>query len=146
MAIRETRTGIIFFLIKKHILKEKLNISDMVVIKSVRDVLHIAEFTELNLKHIHKFTKINNITLNVGWKPKNKISLLELTKLCEKITKNICKKAIQKNTSNYDIPYYVTDNKQVYRIYNWIPKKNINTLLKDLYNWMINNKNLIKKF
>jgi CDP-paratose 2-epimerase len=82
----------------------------------------------------------------VGGGLKNKISLKDLTKKCEKISNNVCKKSKIKFTSNYDIPYYVTDIKMVKKLYKWIPKKNINIILKDIYKWMINNKNLINKF
>ena len=84
--------------------------------------------------------------LNVGGGPKNKISLKNLTKKCEKITNNICKKSKIRFTSNYDIPYYVTDIKKVSSLYKWKPEKNINHILQDLYKWMKENKNLMDKF
>ena len=59
--------GLFSFWIKKHILKEKIKyIGYGGYGNQVRDVLHIDDFNELILKQIHKFNKINNITLNVG--------------------------------------------------------------------------------
>ena len=139
--------GLFSFWVKKHILRQPIKfIGYGGHGNQIRDVLHIDDLNDLIFKQIKKIKKINNFVLNVGGGPKNSISLLELTKACEKITKNKCKKTKQVKTSNYDIPYYVTDNKKVTRIYDWKPKKSINTLLKDLYDWMVNNKKLINKF
>ena len=66
--------------------------------------------------------------------------------MCENITRNFCKIKKIKKTSNYDIPYYVTDNKKVTKLYNWKPSKNIKDILNDIYNWQINNKKILRKF
>ena len=50
---------------------------------------------------------------------KNAISLKDLTKICQKITSNKIKITSKKNTSEYDIPYYVSDNSRVKKIYKW---------------------------
>ena len=108
--------------------------------------MHIEDLNILILKQILSISRINNLTLNVGGGLRNKISLIDLTKKCEKITNNVCKKSKIKSTSNYDIPYYVTDIKMVKKLYKWMPKRNINIILKDIYKWLIRNKNLINKF
>jgi CDP-paratose 2-epimerase len=139
--------GLFSFWVKKHILKKNLKyIGYGGYGNQVRDVLHIDDFNNLILKQIKNLNIINNVVLNVGGGSKNKISLLNLTKACEKLTNNICKKTKKRKTSNYDIPYYVTDNKKVTNFYNWTPKKSVNTLLEDLYIWMMNNKKLINRF
>ena len=45
----------------------------------------------------------------------------------------------------YDIPYFVTDNSKVNKIYKWKPKKNVDCILKDIYQWLSINK-LLKVF
>ncbi|MDP7028441.1 MAG: 3-beta hydroxysteroid dehydrogenase, partial [Candidatus Marinimicrobia bacterium] len=62
--------------------------------------------------------------MNVGGGKKNAVSLKQLTKYCQKITSERIKISPKKNTSIYDIPYYVTDNSKVKKIYKWFPKKN----------------------
>ncbi len=110
----------------------------------VRDIIHIDDVCEIILIQIRKIWKINNITLNIGGGLKNSISLRNLTVKCSKLTGNkIFIKKISK-TSNYDIPYYVTDNKKVSKIYKWKPKKNIDVILKDIYQWM--SKNNLKRY
>ena len=97
-------------------------------------------------KQIRKINKINNLTLNAGGGIKNFISLRDLTNICQKITSNRIKIFSKKTTSEYDIPYYVTSNLKVKKIYNWYPQKNILDIVKDIYKWMIINKKILKKY
>ena len=63
----------------------------------------------------------------------------------KKITGNKLKYTKVKNTSIYDIPYFITDNTLANKIYKWQPKKNIIDIVRDNYKWLIENKkNLIK--
>ena len=112
----------------------------------VRDILHVkdlCEIIELQLKNI-KF--INKKTFTIGGAKNNTISLNDLTNLSEKITKNTIKFNKVKKTSKYDIPYFVSCNKKIFKFYKWKPKKNVNDIIKDTYNWMINNKSKISKY
>ena len=43
-------------------------------------------------------------------------------------------------TSSYDIPYYVTNNSKINKIYNWKPVKNVDDILRDIYFWLKENK------
>ena len=112
----------------------------------VRDVLHIDDLCELIFLQIRKFKNINNKLFTVGGSKKSYISLVELTKICEKLTKNKIKFKKISKTSIYDIPYYVSNNKLVTKTYKWKPKKNINSIVKDVYIWLKNNKYKIKKY
>ena len=112
----------------------------------IRDVVHIEDVCKLITKQIKKINKISNLTLNVGGGSKNFISLKDLTKICQKITSNRIKIFSKKTTSEYDIPYYVTNNLKVKKIYNWHPQKNILDIVKDIYKWMILNKKILKKY
>ena len=68
-----------------------------------------------------------------------------MTQICQKITGNKIKFKSLKKTSIYDIPYFITDNKLVKKIYNWEPRKNIIDIVKDNYKWLQENKtNLLK--
>ena len=77
---------------------------------------------------------------------KNAISLKNLTKICQEITSNKVKIFSKKNTSEYDIPYYVTDNSKVQKMYKWKPRKRIFQIVRDIYEWMIPNKKKLKKY
>ena len=100
---------------------------------------------EIIFKQIKNFNKIKNITFNIGGGEKNSISLKDLTLKCRKISGNKIKISRVSKTSEYDIPYYVTDNKKIKKYYDWQPKKNVDQTVKDIYQWLIKNKK-VKKF
>ena len=112
----------------------------------LRDVLHIEDLCRLIDIQIKNFNKIYNKTFTVGGSNFSKVSLLELTEICQKITNNKIKIGRVAQTSNYDIPYFVTDYSKVYKTYGWKVKKNIFDITHDIYNWLSNNKKIIKKY
>ena len=112
----------------------------------LRDVLHINDLCELILKQIKKFNKINNKLFTVGGSWKSNTSLKELTKICEKITNNKIGFKRVKKTSIYDIPYYISDNRLVSKVYKWKPKNNVFNVVNDMYLWLKKNKSKLKKY
>ena len=139
--------GFVPLWIARHFLKKKLSyIGFGGNGHQVRDILHIDDACEIILKQIKNFKKINNEVFNIGGGIKNAVSLKKLTYKCEKITGNkINLKRISK-TSNYDIPYYVSDNTKVNKIYKWNPSRNIDNILKDIYRWLKSYKKVRKHF
>ena len=103
----------------------------------VRDVLHISDLIDLVKKQIRNFNKIYNQTINVGGSTNCYTSLKDLTKICEKITENKIKFKKIKKTSMYDIPYFITDNSKVSKLYKRRPKKNIFDVVNDTYKWLL---------
>ena len=98
-----------------------------------------------NREQIIKINKINNNIFNVGGGVKNAISLNDLTKISRNVTSNktLIKKKIK--TSNYDLRYYVTDNKKIYSKYNWRVKSSIIDIISDTFKSLNENKqNLLK--
>ena len=139
--------GFVPLWVARHFLKKKLSyIGFGAKGHQVRDVLHIEDVCKIISIQIKKFKKINNMTFNVGGGINNLISLKNLTIKCEKLTKN--KIQIKKiyRTSNYDIPYFVTNNSKIKRIYKWKPVKNLNDILKDIYLWLKKNKKVRNYF
>ena len=112
----------------------------------VRDVIHINDLCELILIQIKKFNKIYNKLFTVGGSKKSFTSLKDLTKICEKITGNIIKFKKIAKTSNYDIPCYISDNRKIFKTYRWKPKKDINSIVKDTYDWLSKNKKKLIKY
>ena len=127
--------GFVSFWIWKHMNRRKLSYNGFGGKGlQIRDVVHITDVCKLISKQIKKINSINNLTLNAGGGKKNAISLKDLTKICQKITSNRIKIFSRKVTSIYDIPYYVTDNSKVKKIYNWNPQKKFQILLKMFIN------------
>lgn len=111
----------------------------------IRDVLDISDLCSLIKEQIYKINKIYNQTFNVGGGIKNAISLKELTSHSIKITNNKVK--IKKNlyTSNYDLRYYVTDNKKIYSKFDWRVNKSIKFIVSETLASLIKNKKLLQK-
>ena len=139
--------GFVPLWIAKHLFKKRLSyIGFGGYGHQIRDIIHIEDVCEIIFLQIKKLNKINNITFNIGGGINNSISLKDLTKKCENLTNN--KIDIKKNssTSEYDIPYYVTDNSKIKKFYNWKPKKKLDAIVQDIYKWLIENKNLRNYF
>ena len=112
----------------------------------VRDVIHIDDLSELITKQIKNFKRIYNKTFSVGGGLNNKISLRDLSLILDKLTNSNIQKEKIKETSIYDIPYFVASNSEVSKLYNWLPKKNIKKVVLDILNWQKKNKNILKKY
>ena len=139
--------GFISLWIWKHLNKKKMNyIGYGGLGNQVRDVLHINDLCDLIFLQIKKFNKINNKMFTVGGSKKSYISLKQLTQICEKITNNKIKFSKIPKTSIYDIPYFITSNNHVTKIYKWKPKRNILKVVTDTFLWLKNNKSKINKY
>lgn len=112
----------------------------------LRDVLHIDDLCKLIFLQVKKINAINNKIFTVGGSKKSYTSLNSLTKLCENITNNRIKFKKIKKTSDYDIPYFISDNKIVSKTYRWKPKKNIRDIVEDTYNWLKADKKTLIKY
>ncbi len=111
----------------------------------VRDILDINDLCSLIREQISKISKINNQIFNIGGGPNNAVSLKELTKYCENITRNKLKFKKKNKTSNYDLRYFVTDNKKIYSKYKWRVSKKLNTIIDETFQSLIKNKKALKK-
>ena len=112
----------------------------------IRDVLHIRDLCEIIFKQIINFSKIHNQTFNIGGGIKNSISLKQLTSLCEELTKNKIRIGKKIKTSIFDVPYYVTNNAKIKRFYSWKPRHSLKDILKDIHQWLKNNKQIRRNF
>jgi CDP-paratose 2-epimerase len=129
--------GFVSLWIWSHLMKKKLKyIGFGGTGLQVRDVIHIDDVCELIIKQIKSLSSKYNLLLNVGGGKNNAITLKDLTKKCQKITSNLIKFSSVKKTSIYDIPYFVSDNSKVSKLYKWKPNKNIDDIIYDTYFWM----------
>ncbi len=139
--------GFISLWVAKHYLRKKLSyIGFGGNGHQIRDIIHIKDVCEIIFLQIKKLSSIYNNTFNIGGSIKNAISLKQLTIKCQKITGNKIPIKKIKKTSVFDIPYFVTDNNKIKKIYDWAPSKSIDQILKDVIYWLINFKYLKKYF
>ena len=82
----------------------------------VRDLIHIDDVCEIILKQIKKINLIYNMSFDIGGGINNSINLKQLTKKCQNITNNKIKIFKERNTSIFDIPYFVSDNKKIKKV------------------------------
>ncbi|MAH97826.1 MAG: 3-beta hydroxysteroid dehydrogenase [Euryarchaeota archaeon] len=114
--------------------------------KQERDVIHIDDFCKLINLQINSLKKIYNKSFTVGGGASNTVSLNDVYKICHKLT-NFKPKIIRiKKTSIYDIPYYKTCNKEVYKTYKWKVSKNVKEILYDIFLWQKKNYKKLKKY
>jgi CDP-paratose 2-epimerase len=104
--------------------------------KQVRDILHVDDLVELIDLQIHQIEKFEGKVYNVGGGLENSASLLEMTKICEKITGNTIIIASEKETRTADLRIFITDNSRIKSEIGWKPKKSIETVFQDIYDWI----------
>ena len=107
--------------------------------KQVRDILHVDDLVELIDLQIHQIEKFNGKVYNVGGGIENSASLLEMTKICEKITGNTISIASEKETRTADLRIFITDNTKIETEIGWKPKKSVETIFQDIYDWIKTN-------
>ena len=133
--------GVIVFWVAKHIYGGNLSyIGYNGKGKQVRDVLHVNDVYQLLKTQLTDFNKHRVKTYNVGGGLENSISLCELTDLCPRITGNkIAINSIRENRKG-DIPYFITDSSKVMAVTGWKPRKNMETIVREVYDWITLNK------
>ena len=137
--------GFVSLWVISHVLKSKLKyIGYKGSGKQCRDVIHIDDVCNIILLQIKQFNKINNNTFNIGGGSRSFISLIGLTKMCEKLTGNSIKFDKVNKTSIFDIPTFFTNIIKIQKFYKWKPSKTIEDIINDTYHWVINNKKIIK--
>ena len=139
--------GFVSLWVARHILKKKLSYIGFGGNGfQVRDVIHITDVCNIIFHQVKRLNKIFNQTFNIGGEKRNTISLRSLTLKCQKISGNKIKFNRILKTSIYDIPYFVTNNKKLRKFYNWRPSKGINQIIRDIYDWLLQNKMILKYF
>ena len=139
--------GFVSMWIAKHMFKKKLSyIGFGGHGNQIRDIIHIEDVCKIILTQIKQIKSKHNNVFNIGGGIKNSISLRDLTSKCIKLTGNKLSITKIKKTSKFDIPYYVTDNSKVRKIYKWKPVKNIKNILDDIHDWLLNNSEIRKYF
>lgn len=112
--------------------------------KQVRDILHVDDLFDLvnyQLKHLEQ---VNGLTLNVGGGRDVSVSLQELTSICQRITGNTVLIDSQPENRQADIALYLTDNTRVNELTGWSPKRSVEQIAVDVYDWLQANEAQLK--
>ncbi len=111
----------------------------------VRDLVHIDDLFRLIDCETASLDKINGKVYNVGGGNKISLSLSEATQICEKITGNRIDIAKDTHNRSGDIKIYITDNKRAICDLGWVPCKNPSEILSDIYSWICENEQQLKR-
>ncbi len=112
--------------------------------KQVRDAMHIFDVFDLVDYEIHNFHKVNGQIFNAGGGLASSVSLQELTGICAEITGNKVGASSVAENRKGDIPLYITDNTKITTETGWKPKRNINDIVTDTFNWIHKNEKQLK--
>ena len=107
--------------------------------KQVRDILHVDDLIDLVDLQIHHIEKFTGKVYNVGGGVENSASLLEMTMICEKITGNKISIGSETETRPADLRMFITDNSKIESEIGWKPKRDVETVFRDIYHWIKDN-------
>ncbi len=113
--------------------------------KQVRDLLHINDLFRLIDLEANSLTRINGRIYNAGGGRKISLSLAETTDLCQKITGNKINIGKEMRNRPGDIAVYLTDSSSIKKDLSWQPQRPVNIILEDIFNWVRNNEEGIRK-
>ncbi len=106
----------------------------------VRDYIHVMDLAEAHIKALEYITikKVNNLKLNIG--TGKGTSVIELINTFQKVNNvKIPYKFVSRREG--DIPYSVADNSLARSTIGWLPKRDIENMCKDSWNWYLKNPN-----
>jgi CDP-paratose 2-epimerase len=102
----------------------------------VRDVLHVADLADLIDVQLATEDTLRGEVLNAGGGADNSVSLLEYTRICEALTGVQLEIASRPETRPGDVPVYITDNTRVEARFGWRPRRRVEDVAGDLYQWI----------
>lgn len=112
--------------------------------KQVRDFIHIDDLFDIINLQIQNLSKFSGEIFNVGGGLKNSFSLLELTKMCQKVTGNkVVIKPVSENRVS-DIRIYLSDCTKITRRTKWSPHKNLHQTVSEIADWIRSNEDLLR--
>ena len=107
--------------------------------KQVRDILHVDDLVDLVDLQIHNIEKFEGKVYNVGGGLENSASLLEMTYICQKISGNTIQIDEVAQTRTADLRIFITDNSKIETEIGWRPKRNVEKVFQDIYDWIKEN-------
>lgn len=138
--------GIVGFWVIQHMLGNSLSyIGYKGSGKQLRDCLHVDDVCDLILYQLRNLSKYSGRTFTAGGGRKNTFSLQELTSLVQTITdKEVPIKRVPEMRKG-DLRIYFADNSEISKHTGWAPKRNLEEIVEDIYEWVLTHKDILKK-
>ena len=102
----------------------------------IRDVLHVDDLFDLVRRQAEDLQTYRGRVFNAGGGRRNAVSLRALTVACEERAGRSIAIGSVAETHESDIPWYVTDNAAVATATGWAPKRNLDVILDDVFDWL----------
>ena len=114
--------------------------------KQVRDLLHVADLTDLIAKQIAVLSDYRGQVFHAGGGANGSLSLLETTRLCQHITGKTVDVTPDAIDRPADVIWYVTDNGATESTFDWKPTRDPETILTDIFHWLDAHQAQFQKF
>tara|TARA_B100000886_G_scaffold54682_1_gene33558 strand:+ start:23847 stop:24905 length:1059 start_codon:yes stop_codon:yes gene_type:complete len=106
----------------------------------IRDYIHITDLAQGHIKALEFLKKNSSKSFSINLGTGQGTSVLELIRIFEN-TNQIKLNYIFSKRREGDAPVVVADNKVAKEILNWVPKKSIEEMCRDGWNWKLKNPN-----
>jgi len=113
--------------------------------KQVRDFIDIDDLYRVIDIQLNNLSKYNGQIYNIGGGHHHSFSLIELTKLCQKITGNIIPISQEIENRPDDVRFYISDTTKFNQISHWSCQKTKEQTLEEIYQWIFDNQNILEK-
>ena len=104
--------------------------------RQVRDVLHVDDLHALVSRQMQELSGHVGDVFNVGGGLERSVSLRELTRICARLTGSAVDPTPHPETHPSDIPYYVTDNREVCARWDWKPQRSLEETVDEILGWL----------
>lgn len=104
--------------------------------KQVRDVLHPDDLFALLLLQLDGVERCRGEVFNVGGGLEGSTSLLELTELCRDVVGRAVPIGRRDETTDVDIPLYVSDTRKVEAAFDWRPRLAVRDIVSEIAEWV----------
>jgi CDP-paratose 2-epimerase len=111
--------------------------------KQVRDLLHVADLTELVDDQLLRPSHWAGAVVNVGGGVPVSLSLCETSQLCREMTGNTLSVDGVAETRAGDVRIYLSDCRSLRRLTDWAPRRSATDILSDIYFWIQDNESLV---
>ncbi|HEV8435958.1 MAG TPA: NAD-dependent epimerase/dehydratase family protein, partial [Thermoanaerobaculia bacterium] len=112
--------------------------------KQVRDLLHPDDLYDLIARQLQSLDAVSGETFNVGGGRKGSVSMQELTALCREVTGSTVPVTSVDTTASVDVPWYITDHAKVTQRLGWTPRRDPESIVRDIAAWIGNNSNVLR--
>jgi len=112
--------------------------------KQVRDILHVADLTDLVELQVLRPEHFQGQVFNVGGGEASSVSLQELTTICEDVTGNRLEIGCEPETRYADVPIYITDNRRITAHCGWQPSRDVGDIVRDVHAWLVEHPDILE--